>query len=66
VNLVARLLAHGNISEETRNSLSKFSKEAKRPWYLNLAFGFVNKLDTLNDIWHPKNRGVGVFVVAVK
>jgi ubiquinone/menaquinone biosynthesis C-methylase UbiE len=66
VNLVARLLAHGNISQKTRSSLSKFSKEVKRPWYLNLAFGFVNKLDTLNDLWHPKSRGVGVFVKAVK
>lgn len=66
VNLVARLLAHGNLSTDAKASLSKFTKTPKRPWYLDLAFGFVNKLDALNDIWHPKDRGVGVFVVAKK
>lgn len=66
VNLVARLLAHGNLSNDTKASLSKFTKAPKRPWYLNTAFGFVNTLDKMNDLWHPKNRGVGVFVKAVK
>jgi 2-polyprenyl-6-hydroxyphenyl methylase / 3-demethylubiquinone-9 3-methyltransferase len=66
VNLTARLLAHGNISEDTRSSLSKFTKEVKRPWYLNVAFGFVNELDKLNDMYHPKDRGVGVFIKAIK
>lgn len=66
VNLVARYLAHGKLSDDAKASLSKFTKKPKRPWYLNIAFGFVNKLDKLNDIWYPKNRGVGVFVKAVK
>ncbi len=66
VNLIARLLAHGNLDESTKASLSKFTKSPKRPWYLNIAFGFVNQLDKANDVWHPKERGVGVFVKATK
>lgn len=66
VNLVARLLAHGNISKEGKSSLSKFEKHPKRKWYLNLAFGFVNLLDGLNDYYQPKNIGVSVFVKAKK
>lgn len=66
VNIVARLLAHGNLDDETRSSLNKFTKTPKRQWYLNLAFWFVNQVDRLNDMWTPKNRGVGVFVKAIK
>ena len=66
VNLVARLLAHGNLSEKSRSSLSKYTKDPKRSLLLDIAFGFVNMLDKLNDFWQPKDRGVSVFVKAVK
>ena len=66
VNLVARGLASRTISGETSQALSKYSKEPKRPWYLNLAFWFVNTLDKLNDIWQPKDRGVSIFVKVIK
>lgn len=66
VNLVARRLASGKMNTETSKALSKYTKNPKRPWYLDLAFGFVNKLDKLNDMWTPQDRGVGVFVKARK
>lgn len=66
VNIVARILAHGNLSDQSRSSLSKFEKLPKRKWYLNLAFGFVNLLDRLNDYYQSKNIGVSVFVKAKK
>jgi ubiquinone/menaquinone biosynthesis C-methylase UbiE len=66
VNIVARLLAHGNLNEKTKSSLSKFTKSPRRPLLLNLAFSVVNKIDNLNDLWCPKDHGVGVFVKAKK
>lgn len=66
VNLVARFLAHGNLSSKNRMALSKYTKDPKRPYLLNIAFGFVNVLDKLNDLWQPKNRGVSVYIKAIK
>lgn len=66
VNLVARGLAHGNLSKSVKDSLSKYSKDVKRPVFIDAAFWFVNKLDSLNDFWQPMNNGVSVFIKAVK
>jgi ubiquinone/menaquinone biosynthesis C-methylase UbiE len=66
VNLVARMLAHGNLSDDTRSSLSKYTKNPKRNTLLNFAFGFVNILDKPNDIYQPRDSGVSVFVKAIK
>lgn len=66
VNLVARGLAHGAFTKRLNKSLSKYSKDLRKPFYLRIAFWFVNKLDSLNQIWHPKNSGVSIFVMAIK
>jgi ubiquinone/menaquinone biosynthesis C-methylase UbiE len=66
VNLVARFLAHGNLSSKDKKALSKYTKDPKRPLLINLAFDFVNLLDKLNDFWQPERGGVSVFVKATK
>lgn len=66
VNLVARGLASGSIKGDAAQSLSKYTKNPKRKWYLDLAFQLVNLLDNLNDVWTPKDRGVAVFIKAIK
>ena len=66
VNVVARMLASGSMSWKVSRSLSKYTKKPKRSWYLDLAFGFVNRLDRLNDFWQPANKGVSVYVKARK
>jgi len=66
VNIVARGLAHGSFSVETKKALSKYTKNPKRNFILNLAFKIVNVLDKLNDFYSPNNRGVSVFVLACK
>jgi 2-polyprenyl-6-hydroxyphenyl methylase / 3-demethylubiquinone-9 3-methyltransferase len=65
VNAVARLLAHGNLPSATKKSLSKYTKNPKRSSLLNIAFGLVNSVDKLNDIFPIKNHGVAVFVRAI-
>lgn len=66
VNLVARGLAHGAFSKGVNHSLSKYTKNPKRPFYLNFAFTLVNALDKLNDLYQPENYGVSVFIKAKK
>lgn len=66
VNIVARMLASNSFDESTHEALNKFSKQSKKPVLIDVAFSFVNKLDTINDIWTPKNRGVGVLIVGEK
>jgi ubiquinone/menaquinone biosynthesis C-methylase UbiE len=66
VNATARLLAHGNISENLKKSLSKYTKKPKRSFILNVAFGLVNAVDKFNDMFPITNRGVAVFVKARK
>jgi ubiquinone/menaquinone biosynthesis C-methylase UbiE len=64
VNLIARLLYDVKISSSVVESLSKF-KHTKRPWFINLAFNFVNFIDKLNEIF-PQINGVNVFISATK
>lgn len=66
VNIVARLLAANSFDENTHKALNKFSRNAKRPLLIDLAFSAVNYLDKLNDIYTPKDSGVGVLVVGEK
>lgn len=62
VNFVARVLAHGGLSTESKKALSKYTKVPKRSVFLNMAFVFVNVLDGLNDFWQPRSRGVSVYM----
>jgi 2-polyprenyl-6-hydroxyphenyl methylase / 3-demethylubiquinone-9 3-methyltransferase len=66
VNLVARQLYGGKLSEETVNSISKYKKNPKRSFIFNIAFWLVNSLDRLNDFYQPKEIGVSIFVRAIK
>ncbi len=66
VNLVARQLYGGKLSSETVESISKYSHGRNKSFIFKLAFGFVNLIDKLNDVWSPKGSGVSVVVIATK
>jgi 2-polyprenyl-6-hydroxyphenyl methylase/3-demethylubiquinone-9 3-methyltransferase len=66
INLVARALYGGKLSPDTAASVSKYKKNPKRPLYLDIAFGTVNLLDKLNDMYQSKEIGVSIFIKAVK
>lgn len=66
VNLVARAIYGGKLSSDTVNAVSKYKKNPKRPFLLDLAFGGVNAIDKLNDIYQSREIGVSIFVKAVK
>ena len=66
INLVARALYGGRLSVTTAASVSKYKKNPKRPMVLDVAFGLVNAIDKLNDMYQSKEIGVSVFVRAVK
>ncbi len=66
INLVARALYGGKLSVDTAASVSKYKTNPKRPLYLNVAFGTVNMLDKLNDVYQSKEIGVSIFIKAVK
>lgn len=66
VNIVARALHGGNLSASTVAAVNKYEKNPKRPLILDMAFGFVNTIDKLNDIYQSKEIGVSIFVKAVK
>lgn len=66
INATARLLYGGSLSPELVQSISKYETKPKRPLLLNIAFGVVNFIDGLNDVWAPRDIGVSVFVKATK
>lgn len=66
VNLVARYLSHQYKQGVPNNSLNKFTTKPQRSLFIDMAFKSVNILDKLNDIWMPRNDGVGIFVKAIK
>lgn len=66
VNIVARLLWGGKLSPNFSAALNKYESNAKRPFVISLMFSFVNAIDSLNDLYSPKNSGVGVLVKASK
>lgn len=64
INLFARGLYSGNMSDKLVSAMSKFEDKPKRPWLIDFAFKGVGVVDYLNDIFSPKDKGVGVLVVA--
>jgi len=66
LHLAARVLYGGKLSGQLASVVSKYETKTKRPFLVSFAFWVVNTIDKLNDIWIPKNRGVGVFVKAYK
>lgn len=66
VNLGARMLYGGKLSNSTVQSVSKYKMQSKKPVYIDLFYKTVNAVDKLND-WYPsQDHGVGVFVRAKK
>lgn len=66
VNLVARGLAADSFGKSTSASLSKYTKDPKRAFFLTFAFWIVNKVDKLNDLFPNKYGGVSVFLKTKK
>lgn len=66
INIVARLLWGGKLPASIGSSVNKYQTKAKRPLLIALGFRAVNLIDRLNDLFSPKNIGVGVFVRAQK
>lgn len=66
MHLAARKLYGGDLSPEMTKAISKYNKVSRRPFLIDLAFGTVNLMDRLNDIYQPKDYGVGVLVKAFK
>lgn len=66
INIGARLLYGGKLSEQTVQSVSKYKIQSRKPFYLNLFFKTVNLIDLLNDKVPHKEYGVGLFVKARK
>ncbi len=66
LNLAARKLYGGSMSEKTSQALSKFNKPLQRPVIINYIFHLLNALDRLNDFYSSNKNGVGIYIKAVK
>jgi len=62
LHLGAKMLYGGGFSTKTTSAASKYEKNPKRPFLIDLFFKLVNGVDKLNDYWQPKGKGVGVFI----
>lgn len=66
VNLVARLLWGGKLSPQVASSVNKYARNDNKLLLIKVAFEIVNWIDSLNDFYQPNDRGVGIFLKAVK
>ncbi len=66
VNFAARLIYGGALPSNVVSKVSKYKINVKRPLWVNIGFGFFGLIDKLNDLYQPKNSGVGVFIRAAK
>jgi 2-polyprenyl-6-hydroxyphenyl methylase / 3-demethylubiquinone-9 3-methyltransferase len=67
IDLVARNLYGGNFSSRVTKAVSKYETgEVSRPLLIRFAFRLVNILDRLNDFYQPREKGVGILVMARK
>lgn len=66
VNFVARLLWDGKLSQQIASSVNKYAKGSSQLWFIKFAFGIANRIDSLNDFYQPIDRGVGIFLKALK
>jgi len=65
INAGARILASGTKSAAVSGA-NKFKPAEHRSIINTIYFYVASAIDRLNDIWTPKDRGVGVIVVAEK
>ncbi len=66
LNYAAIKLHSGNISNKLKSSINKFESKKRRSLLVSTGFALFKAVDSLNDIWQPKDSGVGVFLVAYK
>lgn len=66
LHLAARRLYGGELSPKMADSVSKYSLKTQKPLLIDSLFKFVNIADSLNDIYQPTDRGVGVLLIAIK
>ncbi len=67
LNLGARLLYGKSMFPQIGRAISKYSdQKTKKPIIVRIVFGVFQTIDKLNDLYQPKNSGVGVFIKAVK
>lgn len=65
INVGARILASG-VEGDSLKGANKFKPTEKRSALNQIYYFFASNIDKLNDIWTPKNQGVGVIVIAEK
>ncbi len=63
--LAARTLHAGGFSSKVSGSVNKF-KNNRGVKIIDLVFKFVNTFDKVNDLYQPKNIGVGIYIKASK
>lgn len=67
INLAARIVYSQKVTKISSDSVSKYSNiNKKRSPLIELGFGLIRFIDSINEIYQPKKRGAGVFVKAVK
>lgn len=66
LHFAAKKLYAGDFSPELQKSISKYQISDKRPFLIESTFKIVNIIDKLNEIYTPREGGVGVFIKAVK
>jgi ubiquinone/menaquinone biosynthesis C-methylase UbiE len=66
IHLGAKMLYGGGFSQNLTKAISKYQENPKRPIVINFIFSLVNKIDRLNDLFHPESIGVGIFLKASK
>lgn len=68
LNIMARLLYGGKMSENMKESVSKFEmqKEIKRPWYVSLGFWIFKQVDKPNSDTSLSNSSVSLYALAYK
>jgi len=68
LNTMARLLYGGKMSENMKESVSKFEmqKEIKRPWYVSLGFWIFKQVDKPNSDTSLSNSSVSLYALASK
>lgn len=64
VNFIAKLFYSNKLPKNLASSMNKF-KNNKQLFWLRFCFGFINLLDSLNDLL-PGNSGVSIFIKASK
>ncbi len=66
VNLAARIVYGKGTSEKIVKAISKYHVKQPLSPMVKYGFGFFRLVDSLNDLYQPKNSGAGVFVKAIK